>query len=153
GRLDVLALQSANGAVATESFELIFQSQEGSPGAASEGVSQHLVSVAKNESGALPNGFGKMFQLHPALAAPAEEFYFVRLQVLRPNHGCGAVVFFQALVDHQVAIAEVLSHRRSRIRRGMLDIGPIDMPAREFQVGIYGFASVVGIAHDQSSYH
>ena len=49
--------------------------------------------------------------------------------------------------------AEVLRHRRARVRRGMLDVGPVDVATGEFEIGLDRLARVVGVADDQAADH
>ena len=50
--------------------------------------------------------------------------------------GGRAVVLLDAAIDDQAALDEVARHRRARIRRRMLDVGPVDVPSRERQIGL-----------------
>ena len=55
------------------------------------------------------------------------------------------------LVDDEAPVAELLRHRRARVRRRMLDVRPVDVPPRELQVGLDRLARVVRIADDQAA--
>ena len=69
------------------------------------------------------------------------------------HHRGGAVVVFRLLVDDQPAVLKVFGHRCARIRRGVLNVGPIDVSAREFKVGLNRLACIPGIADDQTANH
>src|SRR5262249_32692267 len=65
---------------------------------------------------------------------------------------CGrSVIFFKCFIDNQIAITEVLCHRASRIWSWMLNVWPVYIAAREFQIGFDRFTSVVGISNDQTT--
>src|SRR6266567_4548359 len=68
-----------------------------------------------------------------------------------PDNGSGAVVFFETLVLNQALLAEFPGHWCPRIGRGMLDIGPVDIAAGEFEIGFDRLAGVAGISDNQSA--
>ena len=67
-------------------------------------------------------------------------------------HRRRAVVFLDAWIDDEAALAEVARHRRAGIRRRVLDVGPV---ARSFRANArlasIDVARVAGIADDQSA--
>src|SRR6476469_8685503 len=99
-------------------------------------MSQHLGCVAKNEPWIVSKSDGHMAEFHPAICVPSNIFHLIGSNVFAANDGGCAVVFFKSLINDQIALAQVLGHRRARVRSGVLDVWPVDMSACEVQVGL-----------------
>src|SRR5712692_2008119 len=66
-------------------------------------------------------------------------------------HRGGTVVLFQSLIHDQAALAKILSHGRTRIGRGVLDVRPVHVVAGEVEVSLNGFKGVLRVPDDQST--
>src|SRR5579862_8589502 len=73
--------------------------------------------------------------------------------MLCPHDCCGAVVFFHSLVGNESLVAKLLGHGCTWIRRGVLNIRPIHIPASEFKISLDGFMSIVGISNNEAPHH
>jgi len=112
-------------------------------------VREHLPAVAKQEPRVVTDGPRHVPHLHPPFGLPAHEFDLVRLEMRAARHGRRPVVLLDALIDDQPALDEVARHRRARVRRRMLDVGPIHVFPGEREVGGDGTGRVVRVADDQ----
>ena len=92
-----------------------------------------------------------MAQLYPALHVPTHELNLQRRDIPSANNSRGSVVLLEIVVHDQAERAKIRSHRRARIWRWMLDVGPVDIAACEFEIGFDGFRSVAGISDNQSA--
>src|SRR4030095_12461506 len=61
------------------------------------------------------------------------------------------VVVLRIVVDDQSAATKILSHRRARVRGRMLNVGPVDVMPRKFEIGLDRFARVVRVADDETA--
>jgi hypothetical protein len=94
-----------------------------------------------------------MPEFHPAFRSPSHEFHIVRGHVFRPHDRCRPVILLELFINDQISFTEIFRHRSSRIRRRMLNVRPIHIAPREFEIGFNGFLCVVGIANDQATHH
>ena len=89
--------------------------------------------------------------LHPSFSLPSQELDVLGVEMRAARHRGRAVVLLHPLVDDEAALAEVARHRRPRVGRRVLNVRPVDVLARESEVGRDGLARIVGIADDKSA--
>ena len=88
-------------------------------------------------------------KLHPSLRPPPEKFNLLGRRGDRFALPPWCRRTPRALVDDQPAFMKIFRHGCARVRRGVLDVGPIDVTAREFQIGLDRLTRVSGIADDE----
>ena len=139
-------------AIPGEDRSLVFEAEERSQRAPGEGVRQHFERVPQDEPRAVAERRRHVPHLHPALGPPAQELDLVGRR--------GARVRTTAVVPSYSSTSSLTirprsrkssRHRRARIRRRVLDVRPVDVPARERQVRLDRLARVVRIADDQAA--
>ena len=111
----------------------------------------HAGGVACDKPGIVKKCRGHVAGLHAALGFPAHVLDLVRREVLVADDGGGAVVLLQVFIFDEAETAKLVGHRGSRVRRGVLDVGPVDILAGEGEVGLDGLGGVVGAADDEAS--
>src|SRR5215469_3595014 len=111
----------------------------------------HLWGMSQYKPWVVPKRHGHVANLHPALRLPAQKFNFIGFHVVGSYDRGRAIVLFEMVVHDQAALLEIVGHWCTRVWRGMLDIGPVDVLTSERKIGFDRFARVIGIADDQSS--
>src|SRR6266567_4781039 len=116
-------------------------------------MGQHLRSVTHDEPRVMAKGRWHVANLHPALSFPAQVLNFFGPQVLGSHHRSRTVILLDPFICDQPSLAEMLGHGCTRIRRGVLDVWPIYIAARECEVGLNRLLSVVRITDNQPSHN
>src|SRR6185295_1930073 len=112
-------------------------------------MAQYLWPIAQRKPRTVKQNRRQVTKLHPSLRPPPKKLNRLRRQVIGSDYRSGAVVLFRVLVDDQPAFIKIFRHGCARVRRGMLYVGPIDVTAREFQIGLDGLTRVLRIADDE----
>src|SRR3989442_3540755 len=106
-------------------------------------MGEHFRSVTQDKPWVVAKGRRHVADLHPALSFPAQVLDFFRRHVLGAHHRSRTVILLQPLIRDQVTAAELLSHGRARIRRGVLDVRPIYIAAGEGEGGATWLMAIV----------
>src|SRR5215813_13074581 len=77
-----------------------------------------------------------MSELHPPFRPPAHEFHLFGRHVFGAHDSRCSVIFLKPIVDYQMVLTEMFSHRSPRVRSGMLDVSPIMVHGSVADVGI-----------------
>ena len=94
-----------------------------------------------------------MPHLHPALGPPADEFDLIGFEVLGFHDGGRAVVLLDAFIHDKTAGSELSGHRRTGVRRRVLDVGPVHVLPGKGEIRFDRFARVVRVADDDAADH
>ena len=90
-----------------------------------------------------------MRELHPPVRPPAEELHLLGFERRGLDDRCRSIVFLEPVVDDESASLEILRHRRTGVRRRVLNVRPVDVPPGEREVGLDRFPRVIRIPDDQ----
>ena len=150
---EIFPFSPANGSIPLKHFLLALQPQSRADRASAERVGQHLPSLSRTKLGSCRSAAGmcrtfiqrSAFQRRNSISSAAR--CSVRTTAVVPSYSSSRSIHDQSL------LAEVFRHGRARIRRGMLNVRPVHVAAREFEVGFDRLARVVGIADDQAADH
>jgi len=112
---------------------------------------QHLPTMPQDEPRVVTRRCRHMAHLHPPLGLPSQVLDVFRVQMRAARDSRRAVILFDALVDDQTAFDEVACHRRARIRRGMLNVGPVHVLTGEVEIGGNRIRRVIWIADDEAA--
>src|ERR1043166_6403115 len=116
-------------------------------------MAQHSCAMSKHEQWTMKEHRRQVTKFHAALSAPPEKFDFFRRQISSFDHRRSAVVIFWRVIDDQAAVLKILSHGCARVRRRVLDVGPIDVMAGEFKIGLHPCGGVFWVAADKYPPH
>src|SRR5437773_11313739 len=107
---------------------IVFEPDHRSQAGAGKRVSHHREGVPPDEERVMTQRRRQVPQLRPALGTPAQELDVFRRQVLAAHYGRRSIVMRHIVVHDETSIAEIAGHRRSGVRRRVLDVRPIDVP-------------------------
>ena len=96
-------------------------------------------------------GRGHVPHLHPSFGTPPQELDLLALECSVRTTAVVPSYSLDVIAHDEVALTEVARHRRARIRRRMLDVRPVDVPARERQIRVDRLARVAGVPDDEAA--
>ena len=99
-----------------------------------KGVRQHRGRMPQSEQWIVKKRRGKMLQLYPAFGPPPQKLDIRRRNVFRSHNGGRPIIVGHVFVHDEALIAELLSHRGSRVRCRMLNVRPVDVPLGKFKI-------------------
>jgi len=112
---------------------------------------QHLPTMPQDEPRVMTRRCRHVAQLHPPLGLPPQVLDVFSIQMRAARDSRRAVILFDAFVDNETAFDEVACHRRARIRRRMLNVGPVHVPTGEGEIGGNRIRRVIWIADNEAA--